>query len=277
MKRILVPCDFSTPAEEAFKFAVAIARQSDGEVHVLYLIDVPLLKDNPIMSHGNALNLEFIEEIERKAKDQFEALRRLNAPINLNVTFKTDISPLVLGIENYVRDHQMDLVIMGAHSSTKSIWGMNSAKVVRYSPVPVITIRENVHKRIENIVIPIGPIQYRKSLEFELKKLQAFFNAKIHFLWINTPLFFKTDDESRRELQHYAQVSKFENYTLNIQSDRIIESGIFRFAKEKDADMIAMGTHAWKGLLRQLTVNVAEDVVTHANLPIWTYDMSEEK
>jgi len=276
MKRILVPCDFSAPAQEAFKFAVAIARQSDGEVHVLHVVDVPFLKDNPIMSHGNALNFEFIQDIERKAKEQFDALKKLNAPSDLNVTFKTDICPFILSVETYIRETRIDLVIMGAHSSTHSIWGMNSAKVVRYSPVPVITIRENLHKRIENIVIPISPIQYNKSLEHELKKLQAFFSARIHFLWINTPLFFLTDAESKKEIQHYVQASKFENYTSTIRSDYNIESGIFRFAKEKNCDMIAMGTHAWKGLIRNLTINVSEDV-THAILPVWTYDMSEEK
>src|SRR5690348_16285080 len=123
MKRILMPCDFSAPAQEAFKFAVAIARQSNGEVHVLYVTDVPFLKDNPIMSHGNALNFEFIQDIERRAKDQFDALKKSNAPSNLNVTFKTDISPLVLSVETYIREMQIDLVIMGAHSSTHSIWG----------------------------------------------------------------------------------------------------------------------------------------------------------
>lgn len=276
MRRILVPCDFSAPAQEAFKFAVAIARQSSGEVHVVYAIDVPFLRDNPIMSHGNALNLEFMQDIERAAKDQFVALKKLYAPSNLSVTFKADINPLALSVETYVRDMHIDLVIMGAHSSTSSVWGLNSAKVIRHSPVPVFTIRENPHKRIENIVIPISPIQYNKSLENELKKLQSFFGAKIHFLWINTPLVFMTDAESKKEMQHYAQASKFDNYTFNIRSDFNIESGIFGFAKEKNADMIAMGTHAWKGLVRNLTINVAEDVVTHASLPVWTYDMNQK-
>lgn len=277
MKRILVPCDFSTPAQEAFKFAVAIARQSNGEAHVLYVIDVPFLKDNPIMSHGNVLNLEFMQDIEKKAKEQFEALRKLNAPPALTVNFTVEINPLVLSIENYIREMQIDLVIMGAHSSSDSMWGTNSAKVVRYSRVPVITIRENPHQRIENIVVPIGPIQYHESLEKELKKLQVFFNARIHFLWINTPLIFKTDAESKREMQHYVQASKFENYTINVLSDYSVESGIFQFAKEKKADMIAMGTHAWKGLVRNLTINITEGVVNHASLPIWTYDMNEKR
>jgi nucleotide-binding universal stress UspA family protein len=277
MKQILVPCDFSVPAQEAFKFAVGIARQSSGEVHVLYVIDVPYLRENPIMSHGNVLNLEFMQDIEKKAREQFEDLRKLNAPSTLKVNFMVDINPLVMSIENYMKEKQIDLVIMGAHSSSASLWGSNSAKIVRYSQAPVITIRENPHQRIENIVVPIGSTQYHQSLEKELKKLQGFFNAKIHFLWINTPLIFMTDAESKKEMQHYVQASKFENYTTNVLSDYSIEAGIFRFAKEKKADMIAMGTHAWKGLVRNLTLNITEGVVSHAALPIWTYDMNQKR
>lgn len=277
MKHILVPCDFSAPALEAFKFAIALARQSGGDIHVLYVIDVPYLRDNPIMSYPNVLNLEFMQDIEQRAKDQFEELKKSNASANTNLTFKVDFSPFVLSIENCIQEKRIDLVIMGAHSSTNSFWGTNSAKVVRHSPVPVITIRENPHKRIENIVIPISSIEYHKSLETEFKKLQGFFNAKIHFLWVNTPLFFKTDAESKKEMQHYAQASKFDNCTLNVRSDYNIESGIFSFAKEKNADMIAMGTNAWKGLLRNLTLHTTEDIVNHASLPIWTYDMNEKK
>ena len=276
MKRILIPCDFSAPAQEALKFAIAIARQSEGEVHVLYVIDVPFLRDNPIMGYGNALNLEFMDDIERKAKEQFEALKKSVVPANLTVSFKVDISPLVMSIENYIADKEIDLVVMGAHLATNSIWGTNSAKVVRHSPVPVITIRENPHKQIEDIVIPIGPIEYHRALENKLKELQEFFDAKLHFLWVNTPLIFKTDAESKKEMQHYAQASKFENYTLNVRSDYSIESGIFRFAKEKNAGMIAMGTHAWKGLVRSLTLHTTEEVVNHAGLPIWTFDMNEK-
>ena len=39
MKKILVPCDFSDPAVQAFKFAVEIANQSKGEVLLLNVIE----------------------------------------------------------------------------------------------------------------------------------------------------------------------------------------------------------------------------------------------
>lgn len=44
MQRILVPCDFSASAEEAFSFAVKLALQSKGELHVLHVLDSPFYR-----------------------------------------------------------------------------------------------------------------------------------------------------------------------------------------------------------------------------------------
>jgi nucleotide-binding universal stress UspA family protein len=43
MKKILVPCDFSEPAIEAFQFAIDLATHSQGSVTVLKVIDLPIV------------------------------------------------------------------------------------------------------------------------------------------------------------------------------------------------------------------------------------------
>ncbi len=61
MKNILVPCDFSKPAEDAFRFAIDIAKRSGGEVHVLYVIDMTSLHGHPTLSNAYAFNRPFFE------------------------------------------------------------------------------------------------------------------------------------------------------------------------------------------------------------------------
>jgi nucleotide-binding universal stress UspA family protein len=53
--------------------------------------------------------------------------------------------------------------------------------------------------------------------------------------------------------------------------------GIIEYAKEVKANMIAMGTHARKGLNHLLMVSVTEEVVNHVQLPIWTYTIRRKK
>lgn len=55
MKKILVPCDFSDSAVQAFKFAVEIANQSKGEILLLNVVELPVIHENvmmPTFSYG---------------------------------------------------------------------------------------------------------------------------------------------------------------------------------------------------------------------------------
>lgn len=55
-------------------------------------------------------------------------------------------------------------------------------------------------------------------------------------------MFFKSDGGSNAELNEFAREKQFSNCTTNIRSDYTLESGIAHFAKEKNADLIALGT-----------------------------------
>src|SRR6185295_19825896 len=49
MKKILVPCDFSTAAVDAFRFALEIADKSKGEIILLHAIELPAMFDTTLM------------------------------------------------------------------------------------------------------------------------------------------------------------------------------------------------------------------------------------
>lgn len=269
MKNILVPCDFSKPAEEAFKFAVNIASQGKGSIHVLYVIDITFIGGNLTLINSYAFSIGFLKAIEKEVEHKFEVMRSRYAPLTLPVKFTHQIGTLTLQIEKYIAANSIDLVLMGTHGDGKATFGSNTEKIVRYSPVPVLAVR-TAPAHITNIVVPVIPDQTDDNFIQAIKALQNFFQARIHLLYINTPVFFKSDPDSNKELSTFAREKKFTNYTANIRSDYTIEAGITNFAKEIDADMIALGTHAWKGLAHFFIGSIAEDMVNHGKIPIWT-------
>ena len=273
MKNILVPCDFSKPAEEAFKLAVKIASISKGEIHVLYVIDITFLRGIPSLSNAYAFNLNFLRDAEKMASEKFQIMCGKHAPISTKIKFKHAISSLTSEIESYVNDHGIDLVIMGTHGEGDTRWGSNTEKIVRTASVPVLSIR-TAPKSIKNIVCPVLPDQPDSRFIQSIKELQTFFDAKLHLFYINTPLFFKSDPDAAKALNAFATENKFTNYTTHIRSDYTVEAGIAHFAKEIGADLIAMGTHAWKGLAHFFIGSTAEDIVNHVNMPIWTLRLS---
>lgn len=50
MKNILVPCDFSKPSINAYRFALDIAEQSNGTIHLLNVVELPVIPDNVLVS-----------------------------------------------------------------------------------------------------------------------------------------------------------------------------------------------------------------------------------
>lgn len=271
MKRILVPCDFSIAAQEAFKFAVTIAEKNQGEVHVLYVLDITFLRGNPSLSHNYAFNLNFLKDMEQEADKKFKSMWEQYAPMTLPVKFRHNIGSLIPDIQHYIGEHNIDLVIMGTHGISESSWGTNTEKLVRHSPIPMIAVRKAPAMPIKNIVFPVIPEQPDKKLVTAVQDLQKFFDAHVHLLWVNTPQIFKSDADCLMDIQRYATDFDFNNYSINTCSDYQVENGIFRFAKETNADMVAMGTHAWKGLAHLFNGSIAEEIVNHINIPIWTY------
>lgn len=270
MKNILVPCDFSKTAEEAFKFAVKIASQSKGSIHVLYVIDITFSKGSPSLANSYAFDLNFLKETEHEVEQKFQIMRGRYAPLTMSVTFKHTISSLTSAIENYINANHIDLLMMGTRGEGKGNFGSNTEKLVRNSPVPVLAIR-TAPEHIRTIVLPVLPDHIDEQFIEAVKVLQNFFQATIHLLYVNTPLFFKSSLDSFEQLNHFIDQRKLTHCTVNVRSDYTVEAGITHFAKEVKADMIAMGTHAWKGLAHFLIGSTAEDVVNHVELPIWTF------
>jgi nucleotide-binding universal stress UspA family protein len=271
MKNILVPCDFSKPAEEAFKFAVNIAQQSDGQVHVLYVVDITFLNGNPTLTHSYAFNVNFLNDIEKETEQKFQKMWERHAPLTMKVKFKHVISSLTAEAERYIVENGIDLVVMGTHGQGNAGFGSNTERVVRHATVPVLSVR-TCPAKIKNIVLPVMSHKLDDRFVQAIKNLQTFFDAKLHLLYVNTPLYFRNDRDSLNDLEGFARKT-FSNYSVQVRSDYSVEEGIAHYAHEINADMIAMGTHAWKGLMHLIVGSITEDIVSRIPMPIWTYSL----
>lgn len=273
MKNILVPCDFSKPSIEAFKFAVKIASQNDGEVHVLNVIDITFLNGNSTVSSSYVFTSNFLKDIEKKAEHDYQNMWEKYAPLTMRVRFRHVISSLTTEIEKYILANKIDLVVMGTHGEGNSPFGSNTKKIVRISPVPVLAIR-TAPEHVKNILVAVSRDHFNDHFIQSVKDLQAFFKATLHLVYINTPTLFQSDSESFALLKAFVERGQFGDYTISVRSDLSVESGLVAFSKEVNADLIAMGTHAWKGLTHYFVGSTAENMVGDIKVPIWTLHLS---
>ena len=281
MKKILVPCDFSAPARQAYKFAINLATASKGEVIVLYNIPTPIIYETTFGIQPYPLDPLEIEKLEQNARKAFERMKKAHrAPVNMPISFFTLYDEAVRGILKFSTKRKIDLIVMGTHGSSgfeEFMIGSNTEKIVRLSTIPVIALRKApFFGSIRNIVFPTTLELNQTELVKRIKSLQKFFDAKLHILLINTPGNFKRDQDAKEALQEFIKYYKLENCTANFRNNPTERDGILNFVHEMRADMLAMATHGRQGLAHLFTGSITESVVNHIECPIWTYSLHKK-
>lgn len=274
MEKILVPCDFSSQSVNAFRVALDLARMSNGEVHLVNVVELPVMHDTvlmPVLSFEETL----LKELKEKAERQFEKLKHKYAEGFAEVVASVLYGNPSVTLLRYIEERDIDLVVMGTKGASgvrEALIGSNTEKMVRRSPVPVMTIKKFVDvTAIKNIVFPSTLQSDHDDLVEKVKALQSFFNATLHIVFINTPTNFTRDTITTKRLDSFVKKFRIENYTSNIFNDPYEESGVINFTHSIGADMIAMGTHGRKGLAHILSGSLTEDVVNHVDCPTWSY------
>jgi nucleotide-binding universal stress UspA family protein len=274
MKRILVPCDFSEPSIQAFKFAVEIAKRSNGQVMLLHIVEVPVMHDTMIMPVLD-YEMSFFKDLRLKAEKHFTKMGIKFAKEGVKIQSFVELGPIQKTIERIAEEKRADLIIIGTHGTTgliESFIGSNTEKVVRFSSVPVIAVHQLTKlSKIKSIIFPTNLEKNQRALVGQIKKMQAFFSATLHILLVNTPANLKRTADERQLMEAFAKQHHLADYTVNTRNDFTVEAGILNFAHEIRADMIALGTHGRKGLAHFFLGSIAENVVNSIDCPVWTY------
>jgi nucleotide-binding universal stress UspA family protein len=278
MKKILVPCDFSDSAVQAFIFAFQIAQQSKGEIILLHVIEIPVLRGT-IQVPALYFEESFLNDMNVSAEKKFEELKSKWTNGAINVRSMVEHGPITKTIIRIAEENSVDLIVMGTQGATgikEFLVGSNTEKVVRFSPLPVLAIRKSLElSDIKNIVFPTTLDPNQNKLLIHIKELQNFFSAKLHLLLVNTPHNMKRTVDEKDMMEAYARDFDLQNYTINTRNDFYESDAIINFTIEIKADMIAMGTHSRKGLAHLFSGSVAEEVVNRMDCPIWTYSINE--
>jgi nucleotide-binding universal stress UspA family protein len=134
---ILVPTDGSEPSRNAARHAIDLADRYDATLHTLYVVEATALTPDL----NTAALYEELEAIGRRAIDDVvEAAERAGVePVREEVASGQASSAIV----DYVADQDVDLVVLGSHGRSgleRYLIGSVAEKVIRRSPVPVLTV-----------------------------------------------------------------------------------------------------------------------------------------
>lgn len=140
-KHILVPTDFGEPSGRAVKLALELAQSFKAMLTLMHAYEVPLYTYPQV----EPIVVDLFTPIEQAAREQLE--RELASVQTKVPTAKAILRSGVPWREilSFIDEIHPDLVVMGTHGRrgvTHALLGSVAEKVVRMSPVPVLTVRD---------------------------------------------------------------------------------------------------------------------------------------
>jgi len=282
MKTILVPIDFSSQSKHALDLAAQMAGKGRIKIEVINIIEGLTPSSFNTMGEGATNYTEdefFLKQLYDKTKENLHNLIGQGKYSGLNISATVVVGNPYQSIAKAIADYNADLVVMGTKGSSgidEVLIGSNTEKVVRYAKCPVITLKSDVDfSKMKHIVLATNLNEPQPTVVKEIKKLQHLTGAKIHLVKVNTPNNFHTQRQSEAEFEKYVQTYSFDNYDTCLYNATSEEDGILSYAEDVQADLIAIGTHGRTGLLHLLSGSIAEDLVNHSQIPVWTLSLKK--
>lgn len=276
MKKILVPTDFSQQANNALKVAAQIAKKYDSEIYFLHLLDLPLGLIDPV-NEGVGQDLPeaifFMKLAHKKFTETFDKMSYYLDGVKIHET--VEFAEPYEGIMTVASKYGCDLVVMesnGSEGLEEIFVGSNTEKVVRFSKIPVLVIKDEVPIFRINTFVFVSSLSLSNSKAF--KKALSFsktFAVQLQLVYINTPHKFKTTAQIDHAFNEFTKGIAFDPLHFHIYNDETIERGIRNFASKLNADLIGIGTHGRKGISHFMNGSLTEDLVNHAKKPIVTF------
>jgi nucleotide-binding universal stress UspA family protein len=145
-KNILVPHDFSPCAERALGLAAELAKAQEAALWLLHVTELPenLARDTPVQSSNEKVLVPLGEYARSGAARRLEGIAEPLRRQGLSVATKAVLGTRTEAILRVAHELRSDLIVVGTHGRTglSHMWlGSVAEKLVRFAPVPVLTVR----------------------------------------------------------------------------------------------------------------------------------------
>ncbi|WP_256301804.1 universal stress protein [Haloarchaeobius salinus] len=280
---ILLPFDGSDSASEVLHHAGEIAHWADATIQLLYVADTT--RDSVTVIEGQTVDV-----LEREGEDIVEEGAEILE--TLGVSYETDIvqgNPAPT-IADYAERYDQDLIVMPTHGReglSRFLAGSVSEKVVRLSPVPVLSVRmqpdELLEFPYESLLVPTDGSSAAAYAADHLVELAASLDATLHVLSVVDDSALGADIRSTvsgRESEQAADdaietvVSAAEDRGLTDIVTTVEhgqpDEGILDYIESNEVHAVGMGTTGRRGTDRILLGSVAEKTVRSAPVPVMT-------
>jgi nucleotide-binding universal stress UspA family protein len=140
IKKILVPTDFSKASEAALEAAVELAKKFDASIVLMHAYHVP---QYPYPVPSLITPVDLMEQIEKGARNALQDAVSSQSASGVLITTSLHAGSPWEQILRTAKEFDVGLIVIGSRGLRglpRALMGSTAERVVRYSPVPVVTL-----------------------------------------------------------------------------------------------------------------------------------------
>ncbi len=287
-RRILIPLDGSTLAEQVLPWAKMLAVRSKATIVLIQAI--PHLH-GPLRVDGEVIQVdEQTEMLQMRAHEYLEEVCKELGNAHIPAASEVRVGAPAPAILEFAEGSGIDLIAMTTHGSTGVldwVYGSVADKVLHGAHVPVLLVRASdppaASGPLKRILVALDGSELAERALEPARQLAVDFDAELSLLRVwERPLYGIEDSpsvmealerSSREGAEHYITVAA---QRLRAQGARVrgattsgpVAPGILEQAQTLAADLIVMTTHGRSGLGRWVMGSVADGVLRAAMVPV---------
>jgi nucleotide-binding universal stress UspA family protein len=275
MKKILVPIDFTEVSDNAFVYALEMAKRLKAELVLLHTFEIPIV-DSQAMPINYATIYNSVEwanfEHFKQKMPQLHAIAEERNLSQIPMSHLMMDGDLLLSINKVITQENIDMVVMGTKGADgwwDSFIGTNTGSVIAGVSVPVLSVPASVpFQKIDTIAFTT---RFRKKDIEALIKILLFakkFQAKVKCLYVKTPNSDVTDETIRRWQSHFEDHDNLQFFI--IPSENVPET-IEDFLVSQEIDLLAMLTYKRNFFVELFSKTTTQQLSYHLPTPILAF------
>ena len=242
MKKILFPTDFSETANNAFLYALNLAKSIDAQVYVMHVYELPMITGS--LSAGLIQNV--YETVEMGSFDNFKdnipQLRQIaeeNNLANIPMKFILEEGNFLYILREIITEESIDFVVMGTDGQSgieKMLFGSNTINAITSMKIPILSIPKGMtFKGFQNIGFTTVFDQKNQEALRYLVGIANRHQAKIHCMHVS-----KDGKYNEAAVEDWKAQFANDPVIFDVYYDGDPVNAVLDFIKEKEIDLLTV-------------------------------------
>lgn len=278
VEKILLSTDGSLYSEGAIREGIKIAKRCSSKLSV-----VSVLETNP---EYDAIAPQMVEKAEKELREHLDSVTARAKKEGLACEIIVRRGDAYKDIVDEAARQKSTMIVMGRRGRTglkRLVMGSTTARVIGHAPCSVLVVPRAAQVEFKNVLVATDGSRYSAAAASEAIGIAKINSSRLTVISVVPSEFMPPTDiemaigqreliaeKEMHEAEKNAKAVKEAAQKESVAVQAFVMSGkpsdaIIETAKEKNADLIVLGSHGRTGLEKLLMGSVAERVIVLAN------------